>query len=83
MAGGWLLCSLIVSWAWAAFVALGIERREAVILTPLLAILLYLVVLTWAFGESSFTRLCAAMALGIAVSFGIQHGLASHLGLRS
>jgi hypothetical protein len=81
VAGGWLLCNLVVGWMWMAFVAFfGIERREAVILAPLIGLLLYLCVLVWAFGERSFKRLCVSLALGIALSFGLQQGLAARLG---
>jgi hypothetical protein len=82
VAGGWLLCNLAVGWMWMAFVAFfGIERREAVILAPLMGLLLYLGALVWALGERSFKRLCVGLALGIAVSFGLQHGLAARLGI--
>ena len=57
------------------FVTGGLPRSEAVILASMLAFIIYLVLLIWAFAERSLLRLCLMLAVTGAVSWGAALGL--------
>lgn len=62
------------------FVTGGLPRSEAVILASMLAFLIYLVLLIWAFAERSLTRLCLMLTIVGAVSWGTALGLVRLVG---
>ena len=57
------------------FVTGGLPRSEAVILASMLAFVIYLVLLLWAFSERSLLRLCSMLVVTGAVSWGAAIGL--------
>jgi hypothetical protein len=65
----------------AAFGAVGLSaasllpRSEAVVLTSMLAFLVYLALLIWAFAERHVGRLCAILAVAALASWGGAWGL--------
>lgn len=65
----------------SAFGAVGLAaasllpRSEAVVLTSMLAFLIYLAVLIWAFAERHLGRLCAILAIAALASWGGAWGL--------
>jgi hypothetical protein len=72
VAGGWLLTDLIVAWmSMAGVVVFGMEKRESVVLMPVLGCLLYLCILIWAFAERSLKRLATVIVAGSALSYAL------------
>ena len=57
------------------FVTGGLPRSEAVILASMLAFVIYLVLLIWAFAERSLLRLCSMLVVTGVVSWGAAIGL--------
>jgi hypothetical protein len=57
------------------FITGGMPRSEAVILASMLAFLLYLGLLIWAFAERSLARLCLVLAVAGSASWGAALGL--------
>lgn len=57
------------------FVTGGLPRSEAVILASMLAFVIYLVLLLWAFSERSLLRLCSMLVVTGVVSWGAAIGL--------
>jgi hypothetical protein len=57
------------------FVTGGLPRSEAVILASMLAFVIYLVLLLWAFAERSLLRLCLMLTVTGGVSWGAAIGL--------
>ncbi|MBN9513027.1 MAG: hypothetical protein J0H97_06460 [Alphaproteobacteria bacterium] len=57
------------------FVTGGLPRSEAVILASMLAFVIYLVLLLWAFAERSLLRLCSMLVVTGVVSWGAAIGL--------
>lgn len=71
--GGYLLtesATALLAWALAA---LGMARSEAVVLGMLLAFVLYLGLLVWAFAERRLARLWLVLGVGTLVAIGLAH----------
>lgn len=71
VAGGYVL-TVAISMLMARIFALFLARGEASVLSAMLAFLVYLGVLLWAFSETRVGRLAGVMAVGVVAVIGFS-----------